>query len=89
MENSMTYKTTTVTVQKWGNSLAVRIPAAMARSADFHLGTLVEIEAHDGTVLIKATGRRKLTLNERLAAFDLEKHGGETMVVQPIGLEKF
>ncbi|MBA2653056.1 MAG: AbrB/MazE/SpoVT family DNA-binding domain-containing protein [Tatlockia sp.] len=85
----MTYKTTTVTVQKWGNSLAVRIPAAMARSADFHLGTLVEIEAHDGTVLIKATGRRKLTLNERLAAFDLEKHGGETMVVQPIGLEKF
>lgn len=84
----MTYKTTTLTIQKWGNSLAVRIPAAIARSADFHLGTLVELDAHDGSVLVKATGRRKLTLDERLAAFDPKKHGGEAMAVQLIGQEK-
>lgn len=28
-------KTATLTIQQWGNSLAVRIPAAVARSAHF------------------------------------------------------
>lgn len=85
----MAHKTVTLTVQKWGNSLAVRIPASLARSAHFHVGTSVELDAQDGSILVKAIGQRKLTLNERLAAFDPEKHGGEAMSVEPIGLEKF
>lgn len=84
----MIHKTAKLTVQKWGNSLAVRIPAAIARSAHFHLGTLVELDAHDGSIVVKATGQRKLTLNERLASFDPKIHGGEAMPVKPIGLEK-
>jgi antitoxin MazE len=84
----MTHKTATLTVQKWGNSLAVRIPSEIARSAHFHLGTLVQLDAHDGSIIVKATGQRKLTLNERLAAFDPKIHGGEVMTVKPIGLEK-
>jgi len=84
----MAHKITTLTVQKWGNSLAVRIPAEIARSAHFHLGTLVELEAHDGNVIVKATGRRKLTLSERLAAFNPEIHCGEAMPAKPVGLEE-
>jgi antitoxin MazE len=42
----MTHKVATLTVQKWGNSLAIRIPAALARSAHFELGTLVELDSH-------------------------------------------
>lgn len=82
------HKTATLTVQKWGNSLAVRIPAALARSAHFHLGTLVELDAHDGSIVLKATGNRKLSLDERLAAFDPKKHGGEVMPSKLVGLEK-
>lgn len=85
----MSHKTATLTVQKWGNSLAVRIPATLARSAHFHLGTIVELDAHDGSIVVKATGHRKLSLNERLAAFDPKKHGGEAMSVKPLGLEEF
>jgi antitoxin MazE len=84
----MSHKTATLTVQKWGNSLAVRIPSALARSAHFYLGTLVELDVHDGSIVVKATGRQKLTLDERLAAFDPKKHGGEIMSVKPIGREK-
>jgi len=84
----MIHKAVTLTVQKWGNSLAVRIPAHIARSAHFHLGTQVELDIHDGNIIVKATGQQKLTLNERLACFDPKIHGGEVMSDQPIGLEK-
>ena len=66
----MPHKTATLTVQKWGNSLAVRIPAALARSAHFQVGTLVELDAQNGSLIVKATGQKKLTLQARLAAFD-------------------
>jgi antitoxin MazE len=85
----MTHKIIVLTIQKWGSSLAVRIPAALARSAHFELGTIVELDAQDGNILVKSRGHRKPTLDERLAAFDLKKHGGEAMPVKPAGLEKF
>jgi antitoxin MazE len=36
-------KTATLTVQQWANSLAVRIPAAVARTARFRVGQPVEV----------------------------------------------
>lgn len=82
----MTHKT--ITVQKWGNSLALRIPATIARSAHFHIGTLVELDVRDGNVIVKPTGQQKLSLDERLASFDPKKHGGEVMAAVQIGQEK-
>ena len=79
----------TVTVQKWGNSLAVRIPAAIARSAHVHLGTLVEVDVQEGEIIVKAVGQEKATLDERLTVFDPKKHGGEAMSSGRIGVEKF
>jgi antitoxin MazE len=72
-------KSATLKVQRWGNSLAVRIPAAVARSARFKAGQRVEISAHDSHVLIHAIGAPKLTLEQRLAAFDPGLHAGEIM----------
>lgn len=85
----MISKVATLTVQKWGNSLAVRIPANIARSAHFHLGTLVELAVQDGGIVVRATGEQRLSLDERLASFDPKKHGGEIMVSKPVGAEKF
>ena len=84
----MSNKIATLTVQKWGNSLAVRIPAEIARSAHFNLGTLVELVAQDGSIIVKTTGQKKLTLAQRLASFDPEKHSGEAMATKLIGVEK-
>jgi antitoxin MazE len=78
-------KTATLTVQQWGNSLAVRIPAAIARSARFKVGQPVEVSAQDSNVLVRAVGEPKLTLAQKLAAFDPDRHGGEVMATRRVG----
>jgi antitoxin MazE len=51
-------KTATLTVQQWGNRLAVRIPAAVARSARFTVGQPVEVSAESLNVLVRGVGPR-------------------------------
>ena len=78
-----------LTVQRWGNSLAVRIPAAIARSAHFHTGTPVKIILEQDGISVKSIANTCLTLDERLALFDPKKHGAEAMAFDPTVLEKF
>jgi len=80
-------KSATLTVQQWGNSLAVRIPAAVARSARFRVGQPVEVSAQDSNILVKALGEPKLTLAQKLAAFDPVLHSGEVMATGLVGNE--
>jgi len=80
-------KSATLTVQQWGNSLAVRIPAAVARSARFRVGQPVEVSAQDSNVMVRAIGEPKLTLAQKLEAFDPALHGIELMITRPIGNE--
>jgi antitoxin MazE len=82
-------KTATLTIQQWGNSLAVRIPAAVARSAHFEVGLEVEVTTDEVGVTVKPVGPRKLTLAEKLDQFDPAKHGGEVMATDRIGAEVF
>jgi len=82
-------KTAKLTVQQWGNSLAVRIPAAIARKVHFVAGQPVEVSVDDFGVVVHRKGSPKLTLGQRLAAFDPTIHGGEIMASGRIGAEKF
>lgn len=54
-------------VQKWGNSLGVRIPKAVAQQANLHEGTTVEFNTAGGVLTIRAKRRRKYTLAQLLA----------------------
>ena len=76
-----------LTVQRWGNSLAVRIPAAVARSARFAVGVPVELSLQGRSVLLSAIGPAELSLEQKLAAFDPARHDGEVMVAQALGKE--
>ena len=80
-------KASILTVQKWGNSLAVRIPSAVARSAGFKVGQPVDVSVQDSGVLVTRAGEVQLTLAEKLALFDPALHGGEVMQVRPLGKE--
>jgi antitoxin MazE len=80
-------KTAALTLQRWGNSLAVRIPASVARSVGFKVGQPVEVSAQDSAVLVSATGEPRLTLKQKLALFDPERHAGEAMATVRIGNE--
>jgi antitoxin MazE len=80
-------KTAALKVQMWGNSLAVRLPSAIARSAKLEPGQPVEISVREGVITIVPAGKREMTLSERLALYDVEVHGGEAMVTKRRGKE--
>jgi antitoxin component of MazEF toxin-antitoxin module len=54
---------TQVTVGKWGNNLAVRLPGEIVRAAGLHDGERVEIEAQEGAIIIRLAEPR-ITLEE-------------------------
>lgn len=77
-----------LTVQNWGNNLAVRIPASVARAARLVRGQPVIVEAVDGTVVVRPQGGApRLTLEQMVKAFDPKLHGGELMADAPRGAE--
>jgi antitoxin MazE len=78
-------KTATLTLQRWGNSLAVRIPSSAARSAGFKVGQSVEVSAQHLAVRL-AAGELRLTLKHK-SRFDPEMHGGEAMATVRAGKE--
>ena len=82
-------KSATLKVQQWGNSLAIRIPRAVARSARLTVGQPVEVSAQASSILVKPIGEPQLTLTQKLAAFDPARHGGEAMATKAVGNEVF
>ncbi len=54
------------TVQRWGNSLALRIPKSVAQDVDLHQGSVVELAVVEGDMLVKPKNRRKLSLSRML-----------------------
>ncbi len=79
----------TLTLQKWGNSLAVRIPSALARSGHFSVGQPIEMSLMDAHLIMTPVGTPKLSLSQKLALFDPIKHRGEAMATTRIGAEVF
>lgn len=77
------------TVQEWGNGLAVRITAPVAKAARFARGLPVTVEVVEGGVFVRAAGKPKLTLAQKLKAFDRKVHGGEAMAGGCVGAERF
>ena len=77
------------TVQEWGNGLAVRITAPVAKAARFTRGLPIYVEVVDGGVFLRAAGKPKLSLAQKLKAFDPAVHGGEVMATGLVGAEVF
>jgi antitoxin MazE len=77
------------TVQEWGNGLAVRITAPVAKAARFARGSPVIVEVVEGGVMVRRAGKPKLTLAQKLKAFDPKLHGGEAMASGRVGAEAF
>lgn len=49
-------------IQKWGNSLALRIPKAFAVETHLELGTLVEVSLLAGKLLVTPISQPAMTL---------------------------
>jgi antitoxin component of MazEF toxin-antitoxin module len=63
----------TVTVGKWGKSLAVRVPAAVAETIGLAAGEIVEIEAIRGDLMIhRSATRTEVRHRAEAAAAEIE-----------------
>lgn len=78
-----------LSIKHWGNSLGIRLPAAVARAANLRVDQQVEIMVEGGRVVISPISELPLTLEQRLALFDPQRHGGEVMVTEPEGAERW
>ncbi len=77
-----------VTVNRWGNSLGVRIPRSVAEDAGIRDGSLVDVRFEDGR-LIAVPVSEAVTLDELLAGVTPENLHGEQFGDLPRGAEEW
>ena len=56
-----------VQVQKWGNSLALRIPKSFARETGIDQGTAVDISLEEGKIVIRPLTEPAYSLDDLLS----------------------
>jgi antitoxin MazE len=73
-------------VNKWGNSLGLRIPQPIASKVGFTAGTVVLIEVVNNTIVVSPI-RKKYSLDELLEGVTPEMISGEYDWGTPVGKE--
>ena len=71
------------TIQKWGNSLALRIPKAYGEELGVKESTQVEISIDKSTLIVKPKKTKKPALKELLAMIN-EKNRHEAVETGPM-----
>ena len=74
-------------VQKWGNSLALRIPKAFALDAQLENDSVVEVSLVDGRIVIKPITAPTWTLEQLLSGVNSNNIHHETDTGDAVGNE--
>jgi antitoxin MazE len=76
-------------ISKWGNSLAVRIPLAIAKQANLGEGDCVALDLNkDGGIVLRPT-RQKYKLSDLVAQITPRNRHKETDWGKPLGEESW
>lgn len=77
------------TISKWGNSLAIRIPQAIAKQASLNEGDCVALAFnHEGAIVVRPT-RRRYELSELVSRITAKNRHRETVWGKPQGKESW
>ena len=76
-----------VRVQKWGNSLAVRIPKPLAEDAEVKEGTILNLAVSEGKVIAVPVKKKKFSLKQMLAQVTRKNLHAEVDSGSPVGRE--
>lgn len=76
-----------VRVQKWGNSLAVRIPKPLAEDAKVKEGTVLNLAVSEGKVIATPIKKKKQSLKQLLANVTRKNLHAEVDSGPPAGRE--
>jgi antitoxin MazE len=74
-------------VQKWGNSLALRIPRTFAADARVQPGSVVDISLERGGLMVRPARPRKYALADLLRGVSKHNLHGEELTGEPAGRE--
>ena len=75
-------------IQKWGNSLAVRIPKSFAVQTKIEQDTTVDLNIIDGKIVVEPEKKKpRFTLEELLSEISEENVHSETDWGAPVGKE--
>jgi len=74
-------------IQKWGNSLAVRIPRSVAQDSHMGSGKEVEVVVQDGRIVIAPVRRRHFTLDDLLKGVTAKNRHSEIATGPAAGRE--
>jgi antitoxin MazE len=75
------------TIQKWGNSLAVRIPKAFVKEAHVACGTPVELSVDDGKIVIDPRTEPEYRLQDLLKGVTKRNLHAEVDTGEAVGRE--
>ena len=75
------------TAQKWGNSLAVRIPRTIAQDIRLKAGSLVALTVRDGQLLVQPQSKPTYRLSQLLKGIDRKNLHREVDTGAPVGNE--
>lgn len=73
-------------IQKWGNSLGLRIPMQLAKQLKLHQGSPVNLEIEDGRIIIQAP---KYNLDSMLKDITLENQHHQIFEDKQCGNEEW
>lgn len=74
-------------VQKWGNSLALRIPKSFAEEINLEQGASVEISLENGRLMINPVQENPYTLEGLIAGITEDNVHDEVDTGHPVGNE--
>jgi antitoxin MazE len=74
-------------IQKWGNSLGLRIPRSLAEEAGVEAGSEVDLSMRRGELVVKPARRRTYRLTELLRRITSKNTHAEVDAGAPVGRE--
>jgi antitoxin MazE len=77
----------TMVVRKWGNSAAVRIPAALLAEAGLEIDQPVDLRSENGRIIIEPARRHRYDLDDLVAGIRPDNRHEAVDIGPPTGRE--
>ncbi len=74
-------------IQRWGNSLGLRIPRSFAQESGVGAGSEVDLSVQDGNLVVRPARRRTYRLKDLLRRVTAQNVHGEVDTGRPVGRE--
>ncbi len=76
-------------LQKWGNSLALRIPSAIATEMAVGAGQAVDVQVNKGRIVVAPVTKKRYDLSELVSGITARNRHAEASSGKPRGRESW